>query len=487
MPRRAGRHGRHTGAAMKTGVMLDVSRDKVPTMATLLALVERLASWGIDHVQLYMEHTFAYAPHEVVWREASPFTADEITTLDGACRDAGIELAPNQNCLGHMERWLRHDAYRAMAIRPDGWTDARGRERQPTTIDPSKPSSLEFVRSLLAELLPAFSAGVPVHVGLDEPWELPDERFRDYVDYIAALRAAPELDGREMLVWGDIVVQHPEEAASLPAGVTICEWGYEASHPFAERASWLRGAGVPFWLCPGTSSWNTLVGRWTNARQNIGGALAAASASDAEGVLVTDWGDNGHLQYLPASEPHFAFLGSGAGGGGYVDVFGDSSGELVAALRELGDVHLLVTPQVPNASVLALPLMSPRVRVGEGFTAGVTDEQFAAVLAAIDSAVARLDRARPSRADGALVIDEVRASAALLSLLVDDLRLRLRCGGRVESVPRGERALLAERLSPLVARHRELWLSRNRPGGLDDSCGRLWRLRDVWLSADPVL
>ena len=57
------------------GVMLDISRDKVPTMATLETLVERLASWKVNQFQLYVEHTFAYEGHREVWAEASPLTA----------------------------------------------------------------------------------------------------------------------------------------------------------------------------------------------------------------------------------------------------------------------------------------------------------------------------------------------------------------------------------------------------------------------------
>src|SRR6185295_19601229 len=40
------------------GVMLDISRDKVPTMATLFGLVDMLAEWKVNQFQLYMEHTF---------------------------------------------------------------------------------------------------------------------------------------------------------------------------------------------------------------------------------------------------------------------------------------------------------------------------------------------------------------------------------------------------------------------------------------------
>ncbi|HEY3702419.1 MAG TPA: glycoside hydrolase family 20 zincin-like fold domain-containing protein, partial [Acidimicrobiales bacterium] len=105
------------------GVMLDISRDKVPTMETLETLVDRLASWKVNQVQLYFEHTFAYRDHEEVWRRASPLSAEEVRQLDAFCRARHVELVPNQNCLGHMGRWLAHERYRPLAIAPDGWPD----------------------------------------------------------------------------------------------------------------------------------------------------------------------------------------------------------------------------------------------------------------------------------------------------------------------------------------------------------------------------
>jgi hypothetical protein len=46
------------------GVMLDISRDKVPTMATLLSLIDLFAELKINQLQLYTEHTFAYAQYQ---------------------------------------------------------------------------------------------------------------------------------------------------------------------------------------------------------------------------------------------------------------------------------------------------------------------------------------------------------------------------------------------------------------------------------------
>src|SRR5271163_2323190 len=52
----------------RRGVMLDISRGRVPTLVTLLDLAERLADFKINELQLYTEHTFAYQKYPAVWR-----------------------------------------------------------------------------------------------------------------------------------------------------------------------------------------------------------------------------------------------------------------------------------------------------------------------------------------------------------------------------------------------------------------------------------
>ena len=100
--------------------MLDISRDKVPTMGTLKQLVDILARFDYNQFQLYTEHTFAYTAHKAVWEKASPLTPEEIRELDLYCVMHGIELVPNQNCFGHMERWLTKPDYNHLAELPKG-------------------------------------------------------------------------------------------------------------------------------------------------------------------------------------------------------------------------------------------------------------------------------------------------------------------------------------------------------------------------------
>jgi len=471
------------------GVMLDISRDKVPTMQTVEDLVDRLASWKVNQVQLYMEHTFAYTNHGEVWADASPFTADEIRHLDAFCRDRHVELVPNQNCLGHMGRWLEHERYRPLALFPDGWTE-RGRWRAPTTLDPAKPGSLELVRELLAELLPNFTSR-RVHVGLDEPFEMPAERLDEYGQWISTLRDLPELDGRDMLIWGDILAGKPELVGRLPDGVTVCEWGYEDWHPFDARTRSLADAGRPFWVCPGTSSWLTVLGRVTNMIGDCRNAAEAARAHGSAGLLNTDWGDLGHLQYLPVSEPGFAY---GAAVSWCLDTnrdldlasaldvhaFDDAAGELGGALVALGDAYRGVVPNMWNMSVLVMHLYFPQLQLGRTFSDGLTIDDLANVEAGLADATSRLGRARPGRSDGALVVEELTTGAALVTLMCGDARARLEADGWLASVPDGRRQQLAAELEPIIDAHRRLWLARNRPGGLPDSVAWLEHLLECY-------
>jgi hypothetical protein len=311
---------------------------------------------------------------------------------------------------------------------------------------------------------------------------------------MARLRAAPEVEGYEMLVWGDILANHPGSAAKLPDGLTVCEWGYDDWWPFNERCSALAEAGRPFWVAPGTSSWLSLLGRVTNTIGDCRVAARAAAEHGAVGLLNTDWGDMGHLQYLPVSDPGFA-AGAAmawclsanegldpAGMARALDLhsFDDPAGELGAALVALGDVHRIVGPQLPNMSILCLPLYRPRIPLGEGPLEALTIEDLHKCEQAIGEAVDALGRSRSRRSDAPLVLDELRASASLVALLCRDAQSRLHGDGSIGSVPVQQREALAADLAPMLERHEALWLARNRPGGLSDSLAWLEGLLAVY-------
>ncbi|HMP74168.1 MAG TPA: family 20 glycosylhydrolase, partial [Kiritimatiellia bacterium] len=313
------------------GIMLDISRNKVPTMAALKELVREVAGWKINHLQLYTEHTFAYRNHREVWKDASPMTAEEIRDLAGWCREWGIELAPNQNCFGHLTTWLKLPGYRHLAECPEGFVTPWGERRKgPFSLNPLHPGSLKLVEEWLDELLPLFESG-RVNVGCDETFDLGQGasaeacrergKGRVYLEYVKRLEELVSKRGFRMMFWGDIILKHPELIPELPQEVIALNWGYEANHPFEKECAAFAEAGVPFWVCPGTSMWNSITGRHGNAMANLEGAAREGRRHGAEGFLITEWGDNGHWQPWTFSRiPLLAGAGFGWNGEGMATV-----------------------------------------------------------------------------------------------------------------------------------------------------------------------
>lgn len=450
--------------------MLDISRDKVPTMGTLRLIVDLLAKFGYNQFQLYTEHTFAYSRHKGVWEHASPLTPSEIRALDAYCAMNGIELVANQNSFGHLERWLTKLEYNHLAELPQGGAPLPwgGFKKDPTTLCPTDPRSLEFLDGLYDELLPNFESKL-FNIGCDETFDLLGEgrsaaqvkekgEGRVYLEFLKQVADLARKHGRRPMFWGDVILKHPELVPELPKDLIALDWGYEGNHPFMEQAEKFKAAGLEFYVCPGTSSWNSLAGRVENMRENMIAAEHAGRIHGAKGFMVTDWGDGGHWQPLAASLPGLVFGGLLATEGAHaakMDIESALNGimgvPLGGTLLRLGTLYLRGGALRGNASELFRILANDR---GYSRHPGLTDH----VLAEISSIAEGCRHAASDFASGAF--PNVWAQEIVhMANLVDAA-----CNRRDE-----------RRLRFLREEHDQVWKLRNRPGGMDDSREKLPR------------
>lgn len=486
--------------------MLDISRDRVPTRETLERFVELLALARYNQLQLYMEHTYTYRDHREVWRDASPMTPVHLTWLDGLCQEHGIELVPNQNCFGHMARWLRHEAYRHRAECPDGWEIVPGVVLPPSVLAPTADNAA-FALDLLEELLLSFRSR-QVNIGCDEPFELGHGRSAGlvadqgrgavYVDHVRRIAEPLVARGHRVQVWADVLRLHPYLASRLPSETIAIAWCYEAPPPdggpvpvpagmarvlerlgtdasafsgFAPNVAPLAEAGVPFWVAGGTSAWSSLVGRIDNARANLLDAATTARDHGCEGMVVTDWGDNGHHQPPSVSFAPLVYGGAVAWGvdanrdldlGAVLDrhVLGDPTGAVSTALDHLGHLWRRTGQRAVNGSPLSAALFPGEMHMVHGRPDPAAVAQ---VVATVDEEIARLATARPACADGDVVVGE----------LVQAARMARHGAWRLLGEEGPGEGAMADDMAGLVEGQIVAWLDRSRPGGLSDSLARL--------------
>ena len=460
------------------GAMLDVSRDRIPTMAEFQRLIPQLASWKYNHLQLYVEHTVAYVGHDDAWQGLHALTPDELRRLDALCCEHGIELAANQNCFGHLSGFLSLPRYQHLAeIAVDGTWDFNGLVTRcgPFSLCPSEPQARTFVADLLAQLCPLIRSPW-VNIGCDETFDVGQGRSREavaargraavYLDFVRQVCALTAAHGKRPQFWADIALEHPECLHELPRELCGLAWGYEGDARFADWCDALIGAGNEAWVCPGTSSWRSITGRTTDRQQNLLAAADQGAAHGASGFLVTDWGDLGHRQQWPISQhglaeaAHRAWSGSapydarasGLHGFGETTVgtWLDALGETDRTLRLIGgrvqpDGH---RAPLRNATALFtdlhLALDAPYV----GSSAQWQE---------VDDVLAHLQQTRP--------VSIAEQTARELDHAVGMARIAAgRAIARRQNDPQRMRAVVAAWKDSVIL-HRALWQLRSRTGG----------------------
>ncbi len=340
------------------GILLDISRGKVPNERTLRELVDFCAQFKLNALMLYTEHTFRFRKHPAIGAGASPLDAKTLRALDAYATQRNVALIPTLQSLGHMSHILSLPRYQKLAETDLGWT-----------LSPAEPNSYRLLRDLCGEYLPLFRSPY-FNANCDEPFDLArgkskarEERLGPggvFLEHVRRVRALASRFGKRTMIWADAVHQHPKRIPEFPRDLVFLDWWYEARHDY-ERVRIFKRHGFDFCVCPGTSSWNALFPRVENSLENIRRYARAGRRHGALGLIVTDWGDFGHYNLLGNSWFAFAWAAQQAWSGdlaardfdrGFArQWFGDTGGGAAQIYRALGAVHD-VGFQTSNASPL---------------------------------------------------------------------------------------------------------------------------------------
>lgn len=501
------------------GIMLDIGRNKIPSMETMYALLDMLSSMRINHVQFYMEgYCYQYKKHSYLFSNETPVTGEEFRALDAYAKSRFIDLVPNQNVLGHMDQWLATPQFNPLAECEDGFIFENLFWRPPMTLDVTDSKSLVFVTEMLDELLENFTSPL-LNVNMDEPFELGQGKNKEsalesgkaalYLDYARKINDYCKSKNRRMMMWGDQVLENPDSVEALPKDIILLDWIYEGDAHFETHAQLMQRTGLDYCLCPGTSSWGSITGRSDNMKKNINDAADCAVRYGGKGIITTDWGDLGHWQYISCSYPAFSLTGlygwsgSGADEGNalwYCNqyLYKDASGTAYQTAYALGNYYHYEHAPLYNTT-LSFAVMSSK------YTFDSLEEFDSKMqrLLTLSANIARTNHIPPKEPVIALVyeglggyLDELEEKISSLRLhcndgplIIDEMRNGIRMirhGSMLYhslAAHRQEKELfikelhsLYEQLDALLKEHYRLWIARNRRGGFDKSSAHMLHL-----------
>lgn len=345
------------------GFYHDVTRGRVPKLETLKKLVDKAAFYKVNQLQLYIEHTFAFKDMSEVWVDKDPLTAEEILILDKYCKVRHIELIPSLATFGHLYEVLRTKSYSNLCELENMENDEYSFVDRMAhhTLDVSNDESLKLVKNMLNEFIPLFTSN-KFNICGDETFDLGKGKSKRlgeeigqgklYTVFLNKIIDIVKGYDKEVMFWGDVILNHTEVINEIPKDVICLNWNY-GSEATEEGTRKIYEAGREQYVCPGVAGWSHLMNLMDNGFENIRRMVSYGVKYKASGVLNTNWGDYGHINILNSSIPGMAYGGALSWNpNGEKDFetiykalsiieYGDNSLTIVSLLRDLGNTQVV--------------------------------------------------------------------------------------------------------------------------------------------------
>jgi hypothetical protein len=270
-------------------VMDDVSRGPIPTNKFLKEQIRRYAGMKINNMSFYIEHVVETEKYPDMAPSGGGISIKEFKELSDYAAAYQIELVGNFQSLGHFSNILSLPQFRHMAAT----------ERM---IDPLNPEAIDFLGDIYREMAPAFSSRY-FTPNLDEAWDLSRGGLtgaaaqlgpaRIYADHVISVDSMLRALGKKTIIWGDIVLEHPEILEMIPKDIVMGAWNYSPSESFARFIDPLTKAGFDFTIAPGVLNSNRLIPDFRMTTTNIRNFINEGYEKGTIGVYFTAWDDGG--------------------------------------------------------------------------------------------------------------------------------------------------------------------------------------------------
>ncbi|MCS7238267.1 MAG: beta-N-acetylhexosaminidase [Thermoguttaceae bacterium] len=442
----------------------------------------------------YMEYQYAFRKHPEIGPPDGSLQPEELVALVDHGKKFFIDILGNQQSFGHFRWILRHEKF------------AHLRE-QPHLLTPMREETYQLLDDLYSEVCPLLPFPM-FNVCCDETWGLGEGPSKElaqkigvggvYVRHIQRIHALlKEKYGKRMMMWGDIILQHPENLKDIPPDVVMLTWNYSPLESFDHLIAPFQKAGFEFFVCPSIHNWSRILPDFGLATVNIRHFVRDGMKYGAAGMINTDWEDDGEA--LQGYRWHGHAWGAECAWNGAATDPADFNRRIGAVLfGEKGDhfgqaIELLAqTHRLPDMEGMNNGRFWRRDFLPAGSEEQIRDRA-QRLLAIVRPAIAHLEACRKEAVVNAELLDSFLHGARRMELIGNRMLAGLevkKLYQQVRDLPPAEAAKVVEKAISIVRQIRDahqalgeefarLWLADCKPYALDWTLAR-YRQYTAW-------
>lgn len=455
----------------------DISRGPISKISVIKKQIERLAELKFNSLSFYIEHVVQPLSYPDFAPVNGKLTMGDIRELAAYAAKFHMELVGSFQSFGHFNNILSLPKYQSM-----GETS--------TMISPLDPRAKKFLSSVITELCGAFNSPY-FNVNCDETFDLGKGKSKAYVDsvgvakyyadHIKFLYDVLKKNHKQLMMWGDIALQHEEILDMLPKDIIYLTWEYGDQKSFDAWIQPFVKRGLQFMVCPGVVNSNRMFPDLLLAKANINGFLSAGKQNGAMGALTTVWDDGGMCSfnadwygvYTAAEKSWNTNVADTASFNDRYErnAYGTANANYFKALSKLMELR-----NIPLTYNLADQLWTQKILPAKGKPLIVNNADAGKVRAAVAAGLSYINSAKPQRnkADVSFLKFSLQQyqilmdSRTQLAQIADNYR---HMGGKLNAVQLNKDIrvvrVLADRYSQLKTTYTTLWNAENQPYWLD--------------------
>lgn len=272
------------------GITDDISRGQISTVENFKKIIRFCARNKMNVYCPYIEDVFAFKQYPEIGKGRGALTAAECRELDAYGKKYFVDLIPIFETLGHWENILILPKYVKYGEFPGA-----------QTVNISDEKVYAMLDDMIGEISSCFSSPY-FHIAADESWDVGlgvnKERVAKsdlatvHAEHYKRVAAIVRKYGKKPIMYGDIILNHPDILKKIPQDITIVDWHYGASLSFSSPQIFQK-AGFPYIVSPAVWNFTGPFPNFINTFLNIKYLNLDGFNHGSQGILCSNWNDFG--------------------------------------------------------------------------------------------------------------------------------------------------------------------------------------------------
>lgn len=272
------------------GISDDVSRGQISTVENFKKIVRSCARYKLNVYMPYIEDVFLFKNHAALGTGRGALTVKEWKEIDDYAKRWFVEVIPVFETLGHWENILIHPDY----VRYGEFPGAH-------TVNVSDEKVYAMLDEMIGEMAGAFSSPY-FHMAADESWDVglgankervaASDLATVHAEHYKRLFALIRKHGKRPVMYGDVILNHPDILKKIPNDVLIVDWAYGARFDYSSPEVF-RAAGFPFLVSPAVWNFTGPFPNYLNTFLNIQSFSLDGYRNGSQGIICSNWNDFG--------------------------------------------------------------------------------------------------------------------------------------------------------------------------------------------------